>query len=46
LNTIPDTIGNLVNLRGLYLSYNQLIRIPDTIGNLVNLTEMDLDSIN
>ena len=40
---IPETIGNLVNLRSLRL-YNCLAleTLPDSIGNLVNLQSLDL----
>jgi len=37
--SIPSSIGNLVNLKNLYLSLNQLSgSIPSSIGNLVNIT--------
>jgi len=40
---IPSTIGNLVNLEGLYLASNQLSgEIPSSIGNLVNLNDLYL----
>ena len=34
---IPKEIGELVNLKELYIYYNQLTSIPEEIGNLVNL---------
>ena len=40
---IPSSIGNLVNLEGLYLASNQLSgEIPSSIGNLVNLNDLYL----
>jgi hypothetical protein len=41
---IPDSIGNLINLKKLDLSYNQLVFIPESIGNCVNLTTLDLSN--
>ena len=37
IETFPDSIGNLVNLKRLYAEDNKLTFIPDTIGNLRNL---------
>jgi hypothetical protein len=42
LTCLPDSIGNLVNLQGLYLYSNQLTCLPDSIGNLVNLQKLYL----
>ena len=39
---MPATIGNLINLRELYLQHNQLSSLPATIGNLINLRELCL----
>ena len=39
LEIIPDEIGNLTNLRELYLNHNKLTSLPETIGNLSNLEE-------
>ena len=42
--TIPPEIGNLVNLRELYLYNNQLTgEIPPEIGNLINLESLYLE---
>jgi hypothetical protein len=44
LGSIPDSLGNLVNLRALELTGNQLSgSIPDTLGDLVNLQDLHLD---
>ena len=41
--SMPESIGNLVNLEYLYLSNNQLSgSIPDSIGNLLNLRSLNL----
>src|SRR3989344_537726 len=37
LKSVPELIGNLKNLKGLYLHYNQLKSVPESIGNLKNL---------
>ena len=43
--SIPSEIGNLTNLKKLYLSYNDLTgSIPPEIGNLTNLTSLHLES--
>ena len=39
---VPETIGNLVNLKRLYLADNQLTVIPDSIGQLQSLRVLDL----
>lgn len=45
--TIPPEIGNLTDLRNLYLNGNQLDgSIPAEIGNLVNLVNLDLTGNN
>jgi Leucine-rich repeat (LRR) protein len=43
LQTLPESIGNLVNLTSLELSWNRLQTLPESIGNLGNLTELRLD---
>ncbi|CAI9104524.1 OLC1v1003215C1 [Oldenlandia corymbosa var. corymbosa] len=41
--TIPSTLGNLTNLRSLYLSHNGLTGIvPSSLGQLLNLQILDL----
>jgi hypothetical protein len=43
--SIPSSIGNLVNLQGLWLGNNQLSgSIPSSIGNLVSLQYLVLSS--
>ena len=37
-------IGNLTNLRYLYLSSNQLTKLPREIGNLTNLEKLYLSN--
>ncbi|MDM8556136.1 leucine-rich repeat domain-containing protein [Desulfococcaceae bacterium HSG7] len=39
---LPSEIGNLTNLTGLYLRYNELSSLPPEIVNLTNLTILDL----
>jgi Leucine-rich repeat (LRR) protein len=42
---IPDSIGNLINLQGLYLTNNHQIKtLPDSIGNLINLQRLNLNN--
>ena len=44
LKFLPDSIGNLKNLRILDLSNNKLETLPDSIGNLTNLEELYLSN--
>ena len=40
--SLPETIGNLINLKHLYLTNNELSSLPATIGNLINLETFNL----
>jgi internalin A len=42
LTALPETIGNLHNLKYLDLNHNQLTAIPETIGNLHNLSSLSI----
>ena len=42
LETLPYSLGNLVNLVSLDLSFNRLFSLPDSIGNLCKLSELNL----
>jgi Leucine-rich repeat (LRR) protein len=41
-SSLPDSIGNLINLQYLDLSINKFSSLPDSIGNLINLQELHL----
>ena len=43
LKKLPDQIGELFNLRELYLDRNRLTSLPETIGQLANLEQLLLD---
>jgi Leucine-rich repeat (LRR) protein len=43
LHSIPDTIGNLTALKGLWLVMNPLPSLPESIGNLTSLEFLCLD---
>ena len=45
---IPSSIGNLINLTSLQLSWHEGIigEIPSEMGNLVHLTELGLNENN
>ena len=40
IKIISESIGQLVNLQQLWLSYNQIKEIPESIGQLVNLQQL------
>src|SRR5665647_14644 len=40
LTTLPDSIGQLSQLRELYVAGNQLTTLPDSIGQLTQLREL------
>ncbi len=42
LTTLPAEIGQLVNLRALYLNHNQLTTLPPEIGQLASLIRLTL----
>ncbi|MCY6493974.1 COR domain-containing protein [Leptolyngbya sp. GGD] len=42
LTTVPDELGQLVNLEVLILSNNQLTSVPAELGQLINLRGLDL----
>jgi Leucine-rich repeat (LRR) protein len=42
LTSLPETIGELVNLKLLNVSGNELTSLPETIGELVNLIELNV----
>lgn len=42
LISLPESIGNLVNLQELDLGWNQLIYLPESFGNLVNVRKLHL----
>nr|MDO8083447.1 leucine-rich repeat domain-containing protein [Candidatus Sigynarchaeum springense] len=44
LTSLPESIGNLVNLEKLYLSGNQLSSLPESIGQLKSLTWLSLSN--
>ena len=44
LTSLPESIGNLTNLKGLDLMYNELTDLPESIGNLTKLEGLDLDT--
>ena len=44
LETLPENIGDLVNLRDLDLSYNELETLPESICKLTNLQVLTLNS--
>ncbi|MEM7537630.1 MAG: leucine-rich repeat domain-containing protein [Chloroflexota bacterium] len=43
LTALPDAIGRLSSLQGLYLDDNQLSELPDAIGQLSSLQSLDLN---
>ena len=42
IESVPESIGNLINLRFLDLGRNNISNIPDTIWRLENLTTLNL----
>ena len=41
---IPDSIGDLMSLKSLNLSFSQVSSLPESIGNLSSLQNLDLSS--
>ena len=46
LSILPESIGNLRNLKKLYLYYTNLSVLPESIGNLKKLRELYLGGTN
>ncbi len=44
LTSLPESIGSLIDLTKLYLSYNRLTCLPENIGNLANLTHLYINN--
>ncbi len=44
IKTLPENIGNLINLKHLNLSYNKIENIPASIGNLTELEHLGIGS--
>ncbi|MFX1537189.1 MAG: leucine-rich repeat domain-containing protein, partial [Promethearchaeota archaeon] len=44
LKSLPESFGNLTNLKELYLHYNQLNTLPESFGQLQNLRTLFLHS--
>src|SRR3972149_6770781 len=44
LTSLPDSIGQLTNLRLVYVDNNQLTSLPDSIGQLTNLQKLFVDN--
>lgn len=42
LKSLPEEIGNLVNLQYLYIANGELESIPDTISKMVSLTDLEI----
>lgn len=42
LTTLPESIGDLTQLKKLDLRYNQLQSLPESIGNLIQLQTLSL----
>ncbi|MHA1342068.1 MAG: leucine-rich repeat domain-containing protein, partial [Promethearchaeota archaeon] len=42
ITSLPETFGNLSNLKELDLNDNELTSLPETFGNLSNLKELNL----
>ena len=42
LTTLPERLGNLIGLTGLFLDRNQLTTLPDWVGNSTGLVFLDL----
>ena len=44
LTSLPESLGNLVNLKELDLSGNDLISLPKSLGNFVNLQWLNIEN--
>ena len=45
-STLPECVGQLVNLETFYLNHNNLSTLPESFGQLVNLEYLDLSNNN
>jgi hypothetical protein len=43
LQSLPESVGNWINLRAIYLYNNKLTSLPDSVGNWNKLQRIDLD---
>ncbi|XLU46844.1 hypothetical protein S245_041658, partial [Arachis hypogaea] len=44
LKSVPDSIGELIHLRYLDLSFTNIVTLPESLGNLYNLQTLKLYS--
>ena len=46
ITRLPKEIGNLINLKELYINNTRITRLPKEIGNLKNLEVLSIDNTN